>query len=1293
MRKLLLPSAALALVALVAQAQLIPAVRLQLPPGAAKGDPDDDGPGEVVATDGGPPQPGGQPGGGGGPKESPRFTKLKALTFDRRPSAILKAWAPEPKPDPKKETAVKDPKEAELEKELKEFQKKVALGKWAEVRDYIKTLPDEEALVAYGQILTSLQRSSNMGGGQMLDRVPDDTQGIPQQLIAQLVPGAQQQAERHQFNVDDLLGLAAAVPAGTNLKYTEPRAALAGPGVVLSKAPKGMVEKEHLPAYSSIVREVIQGGVLPEVVVARFKEEAKKSKAGQPTPFNERQLAKLLINAGQPAYAGDFLPSFEQAQKDKDLEGLNLLSRHYLALHAKEAKAGNLEKAWHAVQANLTFPDGPREQFEESLLRSVELAPRVKDELGQAWLDESFTKKPERGQQILAAVGEMVAKGLSSKPFATDQRLDALKLMRTAVEALLKAAPKEEHVSKWRPTLTLLAAGWLKEADFSRQHDRSTEPRLRRDYYGNIYYGGDDEMGMNPYQMMRPDLPRPIPIIEVLRNRPNDTWVAAVDDSFRPRLAGLLAQLHLKTSEEQKAFPLIEQMAPHQPNEAKNLVKEFLRVWIKNHDPNANRNQYRYSWFFFAFEQRAEGIPLTRSKQERNLDELAGWMKRIKALPGAGDLDDETVVQAFTTCHSSAEVYKTEAIEKVFGPLGTLKPRTLSGLAEQMRTNLAGLWRDPGEQTKKKTNRKKKDIEAEVKRGYAVARDTVDDGLKKFPDHWALLAAKASLIHDEVNYEHELNKSPGFAGKRSEAFDLYRKAAEEYAKTAKTLPEDEQSNSVYNQWFAAALGAVDLGMITEEKVPDWRQPKLIKAAIEALPGELAKKHMDRFANDLFTRLSGAKPHVKFNYLKAGFEIVPEDHKQAAEARKVFDYYKDLVKEIRLITTVDGPREVGAGKTFGLFVNIHHTRDIERESGGFGRYLQNQNSSGYYYYNYGRPTADYRERFETAAKEALKEQFEVVSVTFQEEKVHSRALPEFGWRFTPYAYILLKPRTEAVDAVQPLRLDLDFLDTSGYVVLPIESPKLSIDANPKNAKPRPVRDVVVTQTLDERQAGKGILILEIKAAGEGLVPELADLCTVGSDGFEVVKTEDQGLGVKKFAEDADSNRVVSERVWTLTFKGQEGLKELPKTFRFAKVTLPSGQVKEVLHQRYNDADLAAVGEEVSLEQSYGQASRLWVWAVVGGGVLVLVLAGLTTWLTVGRKKPVAAGLALPADLNPFTVMEVLQKVRGSANLSPAERADLDRDVERIERHYFSDDPNGGPAPDLRAIATRWVTAAG
>lgn len=1215
-----------------------------------------------------------------GPKETPRMTRLKSLTFDRRPSSILKAWAPEPKKDPKPEppktpdpkapeAKAPDPKAAELEKEIAAFQKNVTLGKWTDVKAYLASLPEDEGAAGYKQLLRGLQGRPGMGR-------PGGPPGSPEAMEAQMMemqmmqggPAGQQFAERHMFSADDVLGLAAAAPAGK-----EPL--------------KPDQEKEQLASLSAILREAVSGGTLAEVAVARLSTDVAKP-AGQAV-FTKRQAAKLLTNAGLSEHAGQFLPSPDEAQKDKDLEALNLLARHFLALHAREAKSGSLERAWAAVQAVLGTPDGAAADKEESLLRAVELAPRLKDELGQAWLDASFTKAPERGQEILASVGTLVSRGLSTRPHAIEERLNALKLAQTAVAALMKAAP--ERAQEWKAALTLLAIGWQKEAEFSQRYDRSSGGnRLRRDVYGNIFFGGTDDDDMMARMMMQqqPNMPRPILVADVIKAAPNAAWVAAVDESLRPKLAEAVARLHLKVNEEDKAFPLIEQLAPAQPNEAKELVREFLRVWTRNHDLNASRNENRYSWFFFAFEQRAESIPLTRSKQERNLKELAGWVARVKQLPAAArELDDEAVVRAFTACHSSAEVYKTEAIESVFGPIGGLKPKTLAGLADQMRTNLAGLWKEPANQEQKKTKRKKKDIEAEVLRGYEVAHAVVRDGLKQFPNHWALLAAQAGLMHDEINYRQELNKSTNFSAKRTEAFKVYGRAASEYAAAIRSAPDSEHTTSVYEQWFAAALGAVDLGMISEEKQADWTQPPLIRAAILALPGDLAEKHLGRFANNLFIKMSGAKPHVKYNYLKAGFQIV-EDHKQAVEAKKVFDYYKDLVTEIKLEAVVDGSSRVGHGRPFGLFVNIKHTRDIERESGGFGRYLQNQNSMAYAY-NYGRPTADYRDRFETAARAALKEHFEVVSVSFQDEKVTSRSAPgEFGWRYTPYAYILLKPRGPQVDKIPPLRLDLDFLETSGYVVMPMESPAVPISARDSAGDARPVEKLSVTQTLDERQAEKGVLLLEVKAVGVGLVPEWAEL--VGDyvpDGFEVSKTESQGLAVKKFEEDSDRNGVVSEQVWTLTLKGREDRPELPKSFKFAAVQVPT---KEALYQRYADADLTPVSEEVSLERTYGKQKSFWLWYALAGVVGLLALGAIAAVVLLRQGPRVAVDRGLPTDLDPFAAAALLREIRERPELSASQRAALDQDLAAIERHHFAAAANGQPAPDLRKIVERWAT---
>ena len=129
-------------------------------------------------------------------------------------------------------------------------------------------------------------------------------------------------------------------------------------------------------------------------------------------------------------------------------------------------------------------------------------------------------------------------------------------------------------------------------------------------------------------------------------------------------------------------------------------------------------------------------------------------------------VDQELLAQAFTNCHSSAEVYRAEAIEKVFGPIGGLKPKTLASLAQQMRSNLAGLWRRPEPQKDKKTNRKLKDIQVEVERGYLVARRTVEAAMKKFPEDWALVQARAALLHDEVGFLAELSKSTTFSARR-----------------------------------------------------------------------------------------------------------------------------------------------------------------------------------------------------------------------------------------------------------------------------------------------------------------------------------------------------------------------------------------------------------------------------------------------------------------------------------------------------------------------------------------------
>jgi len=1206
-------------------------------------------------------------------KPNPKLEKFKQLTFDRRPSNILKVWnesqypprppAEEEDPDKGAKKADKDGKKSEVKKdpideEIRVFRQDVILGRWDKAKAFIKGFPPEEAETAYNHFLTALVQAAGPVplGMRNLEDDPDGSQARMMQMMMQqrqqgLPP---EYLEKGTFSVDDLLAIAAANP--------------------------GKVKEKHLRSLGSLLANILgTGRGVLENTLKRFEAELKLP-AGQ-SPLDRRQFAKLLVYADQAESAQLFLPGLEEAQKAKDAEGLNLLTRHFLALNRTSKKVQDLENAWAALQASLTIGDAKAEIHDEAIRRAVELAPRIRAILGQAWLEDSFTKHIDRGREILSALGARTSQGIQNSPQQSAGRLGELKLQKLAVEALLRAAP--ERAKQWREPLTLLATAWLKEADFSRQFDRSASlgPRMSFDQFGNVFYVNDDED--MPMMRFQPQMPfQAIRVGDLFEAMPSDAWVNAVEPDLLPRFLQTQAQLYLKVKEEEKSFPFIEKLAKTHPDKAKELVKEFLRVWTRNHNLNQERQTRNPFIYYYGFERRAEGIPLTRSKQERNLEELAVWVERLRKLP-LGEDYQELVAKAFTSSHSNAEVYRLERIESVLGPLKTIKPRTLSTLVEQMRSNLGGLWRNPAVQEKAKTNRKQKDIQLEVQRGYQLALAVTDEALKSHPGEWSLNLAKAALLHDELNYQSEIAKTNEYSARIRQSMALFQKAAELYSKVATTLPEDQQSLLPFEQWFYASLGAVDTNQIDEDRLVDARQPALIKKTIDSLPGELSKKHMDRFANGLFTKMTGVKPAAKFRYLKFGLEIVGEN-KAAWEAKKLYDYYKDLLTEIKLESVVDGSTRVGHGQPFGIFVNLKHTREIERESGGFVKYLQNQNSGIGYYYNYGRPTADYRDRFQEMVKDALKDQFELLSVTFQDEKVNSRATPEFGWRFTPYAYVLLKPKGPQIDRIPSLRIDMDFLDTSGYVVLPVTSPPLPIEAKPEKGDPRPRGKTVVTQILDERQADKGKLILEVKATGVGLVGDLEDLVDLKPGSFETTQVIPQAVSVVRFDPEAD-NAVNTERSWMIHFAALAGTN--PKEFSFGQ---PKASNLEMLYQRYNDADLVEAQPTISLEATYLKRNWYQIGAYSALGVFLIGLAGLGLFrLARSDSKTQTTGLPIPDKLDVFVLLGILEQVHQQGKLSDSQRKELEQTIKGLERDHFAPEKLTGVETNLRAIAEKWV----
>src|SRR5262249_11037528 len=242
--------------------------------------------------------------------------------------------------------------------------------------------------------------------------------------------------------------------------------------------------------------------------------------------------------------------------------------------------------------------------------------------------------------------------------------------------------------------------------------------------------------------------------------------------------------------------------------------------------------------------------------------------------------------------------------------------------------------------------------------------------------------------------------------------------------------------------------------------------------------------------------------------------------------------------------------------------------------------------------------------------------------------------------TPYAYLLLKARGPQIDKLPTLKIDLDFLDTSGYTVLPIASSPVAIDAAPDQPESRPWSKLQITQTLDERQAKDGKLLLEVKAKARGLVPPLEEIVDVRASDFEVKSTDDQGVQVSRFDPESGEPAIISERTWMISYAGRTDLAELPKTFHFPE---PKIEVSQVDYLRYEDADLKSVESTVSLEQKYGQVRQTWPWAVASLAI-VAVAGGLgyRAW----KKRAIPAGTAdfqLPATLTPFNVLAILHQI--------------------------------------------------
>lgn len=1181
--------------------------------------------------------------------EEKRVREFLKLGFDRSATNVLREIAAPV-------SALNEPQR---------FRRAVLAGDWPSVQSTLAALPPADARRVYAHLLSSFVRSVRV--------TPAAADPDPMQAQIQL---QMQMAGGQQMPFP-----------GTSRRVEAPTILLPEEVLHLADAAPEPLSVGQASQLGRILRGSLRGPGAMEPVIRRLEQGS--ARLGGTDPDKRKAAALLLIGAEAWTEAAPFLPQLAATPAASDPAALELHVRQLIAQaespSSTQATALRLQ-AWELTQGILSSAQATPAQREAALQRAMQLLPELPPDAATRWMKEQFASGSERALAVVSLA--TATPGEAGRPPEPDQRRRQLGL-QGELAALLRASDGLA-IPLRNAALRSLALGWLQEADLSQARYR--KPRIRSaQAEGNGNPGQVDFDPEEDGQPRDPSAAQALPFEAVLALRPNDAWIAALEESLQQRIRLATADLLIRNEQEAEAVDPIQQVAVRAPEAARQLVNDLLKAWQRSHNPNGDPNspnQRRYAYNPMG-QPLPIGIPLTRSMQVRNLKQLASLLAALRQLP-AGILDERALAGAFISAHGAAEVFREEDIEQVFGPIAEIPAATLAELMQSMRQRLAGQWRAPAVQQAAQTKRSDKETVAEAGRGYGVVSRLVEAGLRQKPDDWRLHLAQAACWFDwaEFDYGNKVDLAV-YTAKRDQAFQGFERAAAQYASAVSRMPIPQQTTLVYQQWLSATLGASDLAYLTRPSEPSAGQLARIATAIRALPEEATGRHLQLFAKSLSESLGTLKPELKPRYLRAALQVLG-DHPGGAELRKSVAYYDDLLTELELNVRLDGDTVVGHGQPFGVFVGIRHSEAVGRESGGFGKYLQNQQSSPYGYNPTGLPPVNYRDDFEKQVREKLGAAFEVLSITFHDSRVAPRGFGRPGWVETPHSYLLLKAKDAAADRIPPLQLDMDFLDPLGPVVLPLVSAPLLLDARPATGTSRPASKIALSQLLDDRQWATGLLRVEIRASAQGLVPNLDALLNLDLAPLILDPVPDQSVSINRLDAQGDSIAALSERIWTATYRLP---KDAPasRNFRFPPARKPD---TSVTYKRYIDADLVEVAPQVALAGvPLGRPSvAQWLWPAAGG----VLLAWILTLILRRRPKPeaaVAGGYRIPDPLTAFTLVALLDRMSRDSTLTldPAHREELKTTIAALQQRYFSADvPQAQSTPDLREMADRWVS---
>jgi hypothetical protein len=1027
---------------------------------------------------------------------------------------------------------------------------------------------------------------------------------------------------------------------------------------------------------------------------------------GATDPVKRRRTVDLLAGAGLVQQAYEYLPSLDEARAAGDGELILVHGRYRADLASKlgPGPEGDAHRAgaWDVFTEVSLTDRASQPSRQEAIKQAVALMTRMPRAQVTPWLRSVFASDT-LGPAALQAIA-LSAANMGDGKQTEEQRAQSILSLKEAVDVLLERKDLDQSVL--RVPMRMLTAALVTEmetaaAQKGRQRTVAREAQL------------------------------------LLRAIPSKQWFDALEPSLAVRAGNACIGIATIADETDLALSLLSDAVARNPDQAVPIANLFLKAWEMRLSPQSDIDPDAMMYFFWR--EAIAQAPLTRGRQRRNLERLGRLMETLRAT-GVDPRSLATIAPAFKACHGITEVYDPADIQRVFGPIAEIPPATCAALATTMAASLNGDWRNRATQVQQGVKRTDTEIAQLVDKGYGIALELIDSALVHQPDSWRYAVVKAGLAYDRMQFRIAQKKG-GDSAKQAEfkaqAFAAFEQAAARYAASI-AAGEEREDIGVYERWFGAAMGTSQLNFISADDLPAEAganeapkddQVERIKKAIAALPPESAFRHVSDFAGVMGAAVSRAEPEVKPRLVKQALRVIG-NHPAGASLRSLEELYRDLVKdEIKLRMVIDGDDRVGIGRQFGVVLSLRFTNSVDRETGGFSKYLQTNA-----FVRIGRQyqEVNFREKLQKNIEASLGKGFAVESIGFFDAFMPPRGVTEGssdGWLEKPMAYAVLSRKDPAADRLPQVTMDMQFEDQTGPVtlVLPSNTPPIAVGSASASDSPamRPCLDLKVTMICDPRDARDRekdrSIKLEVVYRGKGAVPDLHEAIaglenaiqgyTIGDKGIEarpaIVMQEGEasnsrfgfGFGQPKAPEggypEPDENgiyRLNVERTWLVTYTPTGSAQGSV----FTMPTLKEGLKATVDARYFSDLDLVPVsGGVVRVD-----GRNLYALGAMIGGPIVLVLAGLFVHRRVrsGRNAaPATNGFEIPARITPLNAVTTLRRLHSThaSTFDDTRRAELERDISSIERAYFG--PGDGLAnsqsasSNLGEVLQRWAHA--